>query len=368
MQILTTALLLAQTWVSPLEQSYGPYLAPASGGDPAVVASVNRVLLAWSELDPITRRAAIRTGVLDFDGRLVSEIHTLPAWQAGAEATSPMVATDGQTFAVAWREHTRVSAIPLDANGSAAAEPLTFGVVQSLLPLLWNGSAYQLAEREGTMTVPYAFDRSGARVTPPALIPAFPRFAHSGAQTGLLWASTPREYRCNIARPGCRWFDAQFIVEWEIVRGASLDKASKNYRYYTATNVVTAGDDDELAVVWRGPDGLAGLRVAGGRYRSDFTIDAPAEPSGIAFDGERWLVVFTRAGDVWGAFVDRTSEELTPFPITTGARTESNARATALAPGRFLVSYSSDLGPDDHRFAGRVVLTEPPPTRRRAMR
>lgn len=363
--LLFTVTLSAQ-WVSPVEQSYGPYLAPKTGAEPALVASRGGVLLAWSELDPLTKQAQIRTGVLDFDGRLTSGITTLETWQAGADATSPAVATDGGSFAIAWLEtqrHTHIAAVPLSADGIPVAEPRTFGGTfpgTATPPLVWNGAAYVV---DG-----HAFDPTGE----PVMVPPAPkdlRYASGKTLVGMSWTSTPRTYRCGIGiGHGCNWFDAEFTVAWDLVPGTS---GSQRYRYESQTRPVTSGDGDEMAIVWRSPTALTGIRVVDGVYDSRFTIledPAAPEPDDIAFDGERWLVAFTRDGDVWGAFVDRTLRHSVPFPIATGPRAESNARVTALAPGRFLVSYASDLGADDHRFAGRIVLNEPPPGRRRAVR
>lgn len=365
---LLLALVLAQVWVSPVEQSYGPYLAPATGAEPALVASRNGVLLAWSELDPITRRAEIRTGVLDFNGRLISEVRTLPTWQAGAEATSPVVATNGESFAVAWLESQRsmrVAAVPLAVDGSRTAEPLSTGYFTGYPegtptpPIVWNRDAYVV---DG-----HAFDVAGNEVFPANAIPPHLRFASGDAMIGMTWSTLPERRSCFIH--GCGLLPAEFVVTWEIARELRQTTASEKYPYYWPdTRVVTAGDDDELAIVWRSPTALTGIRVVNGAWQSKFNIskdaDAPA-PDGIAFDGERWLVVFTRGDDVWGAFVDRTARDATPFPIATSARHESDAQVIAIAPGRFLVSYATNLGAGDHRFAGRVVLTEAPGKRRR---
>ncbi len=377
MNAVVVALLFA--FVSPMEQTYGPYLAPPSGGEPAIVASHDRVLLAWSELDPLTRRAAIHTGVLDFDGQLVSAIHTLPPWQAGSEATDPSVASNGRTFAVAWLEgdHKRLAATALDTDGAPVAEPLRLGIYADASvtpPLLWTGEAYQLAQHElhPNRTVAYAFDSNGARATPSMVTPAYPRYADGNTQVGMKWTSAKSVYRCGWGiGHGCSWTDPEFVVSWEFIRGAHYEAGSTRFLYYSESRAVTAGDADELAVVWRSPTRLTGIRVVDEQYQSTFTIlESPTapEPDGIAFDGERWLVVFTRDDDIWGAFVDRTSKRFEPFPIATSGRAETKARPIALAPGRFLVSYTSDLGPDDHRFAGRIVSTEPPPTKRRAVR
>ena len=364
--LLLTTTLSAQ-WVSPNEQSYGPYLAPATDAGPALVASKHGVLLAWCELDPFTRIPEIRAGLLDFDGRLTGAITRVPTYQPVAEARSPVVATDGETFAVAWQEvepHKRMAAVVLDSNGVPVADPLPFGGIGNLpsTPLLfWNGDAYQIYG--------LAFDRSGRPVSPETNVPAHLRYAADETLVGIHWESTPRTYRCGWGiGHGCNWVDPEFIVTWDLAPGRS---GSKKYAYYSDSRAVTAGDAGEMAIVWRSPAALNGIRVVDGVYDSRFTIledSAAPEPDGIAFDGERWLVVFTRDGNVWGAFVDRVAKNFVPFPIASTERVESNARAIALAPGRFLVSYSSDLGGDDHRFAGRIVLAEPPPSRRRAVR
>lgn len=364
--LLLTTTLSAQ-WVSPIEQSYGPYLAPGADAAPALVASRNGALLAWSELDPFTRIPEIHVGILDSDGRLNGAITKLSTYQPVAEARSPVVATDGETYAVAWQEpepHRRMAAVPLDSNGIPVAEPLPFGGIGNLprTPLLfWNGESYQIHG--------LAFDRTGHPVYPKWNVPVYVRYAAGDTLVGMNWTSTPRTYRCGWGiGHGCNWIDAEFIVTWQLAPGKS---GSKEYRYYSDSRAVTAGDADEMAIVWRSPTALTGIRVVDGDYHSKFTIledPAAPEPDGIAFDGERWLVVFTRDGDVWGAFVDRMAKDFVPFPIASTERVEWKAGAIALAPGRFLVSYSSDLGGDDHRFAGRIVLTEPPPSKRRALR
>lgn len=380
MKLPAIALLLFATaanaqWVSPIEQSYGPYLAPPTGAEPAIVASSHGVLLAWSELDPITKISEIRTGVLDFNGRLVGPITKLPTYLAAADALGPVVATDGETFAVAWQESSsRGAAIALDANGVPVAQSLLFGragvKLGSTPTLIWNGEAYQIHG--------LAFDRNSVPVFPETDLAANLRYAANAASVGMTWVSHLAGYRCTIGSHGCRWFDAEFIVTWEIVRGKDRQQSSKSWTYYTVTTPIVAGDDDEMAIVWRAPDAFVGTRVVDGQFRSSFTfltltaleqINA-GQPEGIAFDGEQWLVVFTRDGDIRGAFIDRnrTSHDFESFPIATGDRAESNARVTTLAPGRFLVSYSSDLGTDDHRFAGRVVLADYSPKKTRAIR
>jgi hypothetical protein len=367
---LAALLLFATTihaqWVSPVEQTYGPYLAPLTGGEPALVASSDRLLLAWSELDPVTRRAEIRTGILDFNGRLISDISTLPTWQAGAEATSPMVATNGDSFAVAWLESqraTRVAAVPLHADGSRTAEPLSFGgyfAGEIAPPLVWNRTAYVV---DG-----HAFDAAGSIVISTAAIPPHLRYASGEAMVGMTWSTLPKRTSCFFHF--CGELPEEFVVTWEVGRNLRMESGSETYPYYRPdARVVTAGDDDEMAIVWRSPKALTGIRVVDGMFGSKFNIledaDAPA-PDGIAFDGERWLIVFTRGQDIWGAFAERTGRDATVFPIATSARKESKAQAIAIAPGRFLVSYASDLGADDHQFAGRVVLSEAPGKRRAA--
>lgn len=370
--LLFTASANAQ-WVSPIEQSYGPYLAPSIDAEPAIIASKDRVLLAWCEVDPITKAPEIRTGILDFHGRLTGAITKLPTQQAAAAATSPVVATDGETFAVAWVESWKFgAAIALGADGVPAGGPRPFNLAADTMrtPLIWNGEAYQVNG--------IAFDGHGQPAFPEMDMPALAlQYAFDHTIVGMKWTADDGT-TCHWGRHGCVYFNPNITITWEIVREKQRKQESKDFPHYTKSSPIVAGDDNEMAIVWRAPNEYVGARVVDGSYQSSFTffrfdpleaIHDSTEPEGIAFDGERWLVVFTRNHDIWGAFIDRnrSQDEIEPFPIATSDRFESHARVTKLAPGRFLVSYSSDLGPDDHRFAGRVVTLEPP-ARRRSMR
>jgi hypothetical protein len=84
------------------ELTYGPFEPGPRDRSFTVAAAPHGMLLAWSELDPETKLASIRTGLLDFDAQLTGPIHTIPTAVPSLHATTPAVATNGTSFFVAW--------------------------------------------------------------------------------------------------------------------------------------------------------------------------------------------------------------------------------------------------------------------------
>ncbi|HEX2833601.1 MAG TPA: hypothetical protein VHW00_11330 [Thermoanaerobaculia bacterium] len=388
MRVAALVLLLATVtaraqWVSPTEQVYGPYTPSALGSQPALAASGHGVLLAWSEIDPADKLTYIHTGLLDFNARLITPITKLPQFAAKGIAWAPNVATDGEGFFVAWNEPVGAplfAAIALDRNAMPLGAARFVGKANSTTakPIAgWNGSAYF----SGIDSFPVTFDRTG---TPGSVLPFVPagfRYSASGALFGATSLSNRAERRCTW---GFGWrcvdFPAQLQVKWTLQHGASTLVDSFTAPYY-AQSVLAAGDEHDTALLWRGEtnpaDTIRGVRLVDGSFNigsfnigsfdTTFVVStspfAVPVPEAVAFDGERWLLVMTSNGDVSGAFIDREGATFTTFPITTGARIESRAQVLALAPGRFLVAYDSDL-PGDHRIAGRIVTNGAPPKRR----
>lgn len=378
MRVAVLALLLATVaahaqWVSPVEQVYGPYTPSALGSQPALAASRNGVLLAWSEVDPVDKLTYIHTGLLDFNARLITPIRRLPQFASKGIAWSPNVATDGEGFFVAWNEPVGTplfAGIALDRNAASIGAPQLVGSANSTTtkPLAgWNGTAYF----SGADSFPVTFDRAG---TPGAVLPFVPagfRYSASGALFGLTSTSNRAERRCSW---GFGWrcidYPAQLQVKWTLRRDSGTRTDSFTATHY-APFVLTAGNERDTALVWRGEtnpaDTIRGIRLVNGTFESTFVLSTSPYvvpvPEAIAFDGERWLLVMTVNGDVSGAFIDRGGAAFPTFPITTGARVESRAQVLALGGGRFLVTYDSDL-PGDHRIAGRIVMTGEPAKRR----
>jgi hypothetical protein len=379
MRVAILAFLLASAsahaqWVSPVEQSYGPYKAAALGGQPALVVSQQHVLLAWSEVDPITNLTEIRTGLLDFSGRLVTPTHALPQYGFGGTAWAPSVASDGNGFFVGWTEPVGAPAfigMALDRDGKPIGQPRYAGrATAAATPVTgWSGTAY-FSGADGFQT---AFDRKGEPVVMSAAIPIGFRYSADGMLVGLTVTSNRPQRRCTFGFGYICWDEpGKFQLRWTLRRDGDgwTDFLIAPYYGYAVT---AAGSDLNTAIVWRAetaPEAIRGVRVINGGLESSFKIQAhPLRmpmPESMAWDGERWLLVMTLENDVYGAFIDRTGGTFQPFAIANSARNESHAQVVALSRGRFLVAYDSDL-PKDHRIARRIVTTTDP-DRRRAVR
>lgn len=351
----------AAQWVSPVEQTYGPYGRAAGDSGPALAGARGGVLLAWSEIDPITRVSSIRTGVLDSDGRLTTELTTLPTFTAGASATNVHVATDGETYFVCWLEKEiswHVVGILVDAQGRPASALMSFGHLQtqeSSVLLVWTGDSYFLWAGGELSSI----RREGTFATASGVLAPDAAYASRNTLVGIDWSSTDTHIGCNFGRPGCAQIPAIFKLQWTIVHPDRTDQKSREFNHYS-TGVVVDGDEREMAVAWDTADSLSGARIVDGALKPGFRVNGgKAVPDSIAFDGERWLITFEKGGNVFGAFIERGTREATPFAIASSLRHESRSHAYVIAPGRFLVSYTSDED-GDLRFAGRVVTPAPP--------
>jgi|GEM_PF-6441035 len=94
--------LAALIWVSPAEQTLGPFVHRP--GDPhAIAASRNAMLLAWSEIDLTTSRSQIHMVLLDHDARGIAPIRVVPL-HGIVDAQQPEVTSDGTSFQVTYLE------------------------------------------------------------------------------------------------------------------------------------------------------------------------------------------------------------------------------------------------------------------------
>ena len=128
-----------------------------------------------------------------------------------------------------------------------------------------------------------------------------------------------------------------------------------------------AAANDRFAIAWATPGGVSYLMTGGGTNRVSASPETSVRP-GLACDGARCVIVYAQSGDVHAfAFpIDRlTGPELST--IATSERVEHAPQVHTLGNGRFLVTYRSDGFGGSH-LKWRVVLTEPPPTKRRALR
>lgn len=309
--VVTSLLLLlaaeaAAQVVSPIEQSYGPYLRPIEGYEPAMAVSRTGILLAWSEV--IEGRPQIRIGLLDFHGRLVSPVTTIAT---GSGATSPVVTTDGTTFRVAYVEGPYSYAVDVDEHGAPLGPPRRASL----------SSADALVARWSTAV---CFPHCGI---PPSVLD-WTFLGQSGR-----YFHVPRE---PVGTAGAGGTVDHFMLAWATPRGV-------NY----------------LDILHGAQPFFPGLIAA-----SALMWDIP----GVDCDATHCLVAFTTPWrQIYAVLVDSQQPDLqTLVPIETSTRV-GRPQVHLLQPGRFLVSYSSAEDEPQNRFAGRIVTTQPLP-RRRAVR
>jgi hypothetical protein len=354
MQLFAIALLLAQPWISPIEQSYGPYSRPSRGGHHALAAGSSGSLLAWSET--IDGAARIRIGLLDSRAQLISGIATLPLVTSGAEAYAPAVAFNGESFLVAWVEHyrgaERFCSMAVDGSGIPIppAQRDGFAHGDDVTPLIvWDGTAWHVSDRSPTGVQAAAMN--------------------NGVYATVRWKQTPI-YDCGrIAICGIR------ASRWDVVWTAGDESGSeqvgdewpKGNTPPGMLAIAPAGDD--FAIAWATSLGVGYLFTSA---RHSTTVHAYADDDaapGLACDDERCVIAYGTfgRGDVQAIVVEsdgvRGPELLT---ISATERKEHSALVHPLGSGRFLVSYLSDQTTANQRINGRIVSFEP--ARRRAVR
>jgi hypothetical protein len=341
--------------VSPTQQSYGPYRRPAEGFEPALVSSRNAILLAWSELDD-ARISRIRCGLLDFHGRLTSPIVTVPSI---GRAAWPAVATDGANFRLVYFEYRfeprlerrYAMAVDIDAAGTIVGEPHQLHAYNHAPPatfpiVYWNGSAFTFVDRP--------IDEAAAVIDEHL----------AGAVWDTKWALT-----------GCFLFHCIYSevleLNWWAVHGVN-----GSYRPYPSPEpaaLAMAGRGNYATIAWNSGLGVQYVELTNGAVTwqpllipaSVSTNDRP----GLGCDDTHCLVAYaTKSGDVYAALYRRNQPGIdAQVPIELGSRF-AKPHVLVLQNGRFLVSYVSTTAFDGDRFAGRIVTTEPPAGRRRAVR
>jgi len=342
--------------VSSIEQSYGPYMRPASGGDAAIAPASGGALLAWSE------SYRIRVGLLDSRARLVSAIHELPTTKEKASAMAPIAAFDGSSFLLAWNERVvdkdQTMAMFVAADGTPSGTMLPVGGPGPIngdpsLRLVWDGASYRLwngrhafqIARDGTVLVTSAGARPDA-VTATNGVVGTTSFTSTGGGS------------CGGPFKFCRLYPT---VTWTI--GTRVGWYQVTDRPSPAT-IAAAGD--HFAVAWTTPTLITYLIVDGALNHVAATPDITVAP-GLACDETQCLLAYSQSGDVHAlAFpVDRLygPEMLT---IAATERTERVPQVHLLGPDRFLVTYRSD-GLDGQKLNGRIVTFDAT-TRRRSMR
>ena len=347
------ALLLA---VSPIEQSYGPYARPASGGDAAIAPARGGALLAWSEA------SRIRVALLDSRARLASEIHELPLTNERAFATAPTAAFDGRSFLVAWNERTSAGdqtiRMRFDLDGAPIGTPQRCGqpgVFTNPPRLVWAGRSYRLWTGRDELRIA----RDGTILSADASAVPESVTAASGTVATVSSKATPGTL-CSTIVIIC----STYSVTWTAgPRSGSYSVVRDATRVVSPATIAAAGDT--FAVAWSLPSEISYAITDGPASSFAATPDATAAP-GLACDDEQCLLAYSQSGDVHAlAFpIDRP---YSPKMLTICAteRYELVPQVHLLGRGRFLVTYRSD-GVGGQRLNNRIVTFDAP--RRRSMR
>lgn len=342
--------------VSPVQQSYGPYQRPAEGYEPAMASSRNAILLAWSEVNQATRTSHIRFGLLDFQGRLISPITTLPT---SGRAEWPAVATDGTNFRLVYFEYKteprieRRYAMGVDID---AAGVVTNGVYElraydrapanSFPVVYWNGSSFTFADR--------LIDEAATVI--------------DEHLTGAVWTTKMAFAGCFLFQ--CHWTEVVELNWWALhgVNGSYRPSQSQT----DIGALAMAGRGNYATVAWSSKRGVQYVELTNGALSalpvlvpaSVYTDQRPA----VGCDDTHCLLAYaTKVGDIYGLLYRRNHPDVAPVPIELGSQF-ARPHVQVLQNGRFLVSYVSAADAPETRFAGRIVTTEPPEGRRRAVR
>lgn len=379
MNLFAIALLLAQPWVSPVEQSYGPYSRPERGGRHAIAVGNNGILMAWSENVPQPR---IHVALLDTRAQLISPISVLPAEDATAAAYAPSVSSSGDSFLVVWveryRSAERVRGAVVDGNGIPVTAPQTYGLVKTQVPFTdpdvlvtpfaaWDGAGWHVWGGNRVVTIlPNGERIPDSSPWPDVQAAAFANGVFATATT----KATPLYRGCFLFR--CQHYADLWDVSWTAGDQSGSEQVGDEWPIGSKTLVSEPGfvaTGNQFALAWSSSLGigytLTSSSIRGRSVASTPDIDfAP----GLACDDERCVIAYeTKSGDVQAVVFDtddlRTPELLT---ITATEREERAPLVHYLGSGRFLVSYLSDQGATDQRINGRILTFGP--SRRRAVR
>lgn len=304
MLALTLALVV---WVSPIEQSYGPFARTPIGGPHALAVSRDAMLLAWSEIDPGTFQARIHLGLLDHGARLTSPIAVVPLTREHVHAVEPEVTSDGTSFRVTYFEGAQLLAVDVDAAGAGAVV----------------GEPRAALAREAV---------------PPATV---------------TWRVVPIYKSC-----GPSWCLIRVGERYELVWSASPLHGVFDAGVERVSAIAIAAANQHVVFVWSTPTAVNWLLSSGESFATAGSVSIMAPPA-VACNAKECVVAYgTTSGDVHAASFEIDQPfRVMHVVVNASERHEHSPQVHALPSGKFLVSYWSDVIYDygDHRIAGRLV-------------
>jgi hypothetical protein len=358
------------------------FVSAAVTPQPVAIASVNREFaIAWC-IDNAAGLRRVNVARLDANAYLIPvTMHELPSTEPGADIGDPAITETPAGYAVAWVESQmgsppRAELALLDRNLNVVKGPKVIRQIGGRIDVkVFNGEMVLV-----TGSVMSQLDGDLNIVNSVVLGAPVDDVAIAGDQ--LLFVahtSTHDEHPCfNFGRgpcPGTVVFDNYdlFIV---ILYRASF---TRHFYFFSSYAPAIASNGKDSLVAWfegtpreggtlfaahLDSQGL-GPRLTLGQFGPD---PGSAEKPGIAWDGQRYLVVWQDKAwygnhEIRGAVVD--SVGVTQFTVTDTVAEEEHPTVTAVGPGRFLVGYSTTTA-GQRRIAGRFI--DFPEPRRRVAR
>jgi hypothetical protein len=263
---------------------------------PAMAATDDRVLLAWTDGD--NRRLHVSSS---FDGTHV-EPSPEPLGEAFESDREPALATDGDTFFLAWRDPTGHLALASSTDGEDFGQPLVLDQTTVTAPALaygndtlllaWVGDGNQLqlwpaADSDSLQFLPEQqrplLDEA-RRGTRGETSPAAPNLLFAGENWYLTWAGTDNQVNIRTYTSDLRPLDKDTLQP----------RDAPSTRQRPAVAVL-----DVFIVAWTRPDHLVGLLVAKSdepAFVNQLALDVRSG-SGVHMTTFRGQVLLAWAGD-----------------------------------------------------------------------
>ena len=301
--------------------------------------------MAWSEIEPGARVASIHTALFDHEARRIGPVHKLASTRANVHATTPAIATDGETFFVAWLERDRyaltareVAGVLTDGTGRQLRGTESFGpAVPGAPSVAWFGLEYRLFGAASHSISP----AGDARIVNFGVAAQRAPFATPDANGWIEWSADPPRIPCFFLCGGIvfppAWNLDFAVVTREWIRSGRIREIGQPP---AVAPVVDASENDLLAI-WTNSQGLKAQRIVDGEPGPSFTLPDPRARDAAALSMAGALVVFESGFDLYGTTV--TADAFGPiFPISTGEAFDQLPNVRRVGEHRYLVTWLRD--------------------------
>lgn len=335
--------LIAALTLLAAQQVYGPFQHGPREFAPVVAAAPHGMLLAWSEIEPGARTASIHVALLNHDAERIGPVHRLAPTTKNVHATAPVIATNHDTFFVAWLERDRFSlaardaaGVLLDGNGAPLRGTESFGPIVAGTPsVVWTGVDYRVYGAASWSVSPQGhanimhFGVASQRVP----------FATPDANGWVDWSNdgpTPRP--CITLCGGILTSPPSYNLDFAVISRDWIRSGRIRETGFNGQPPAVVPDGDDLLIVWSTPRGLKAQRVDDGEVRQQPFTHPDRRTFDASLSAAGSLVVFDSDSDVFGTVVGR--DGFGPvFPIAAGDDFHAQARVTRVGEHRYLVTW-----------------------------